>query len=89
MNSKNVESPGALAPGALKGIRVLDCATFIAGPYCATFLAEFGAEVIKVEMPGTGDPTRKFGTPTPCGDSRVQPHGHCGTSRKLSLRAQS
>ena len=58
-------------PGALKGIRVLDIATFIAGPYCATFLAEFGAEVIKVEMPGTGDPTRKFGTPTPCGDSLV------------------
>ena len=58
-------------PGALKGIRVLDIATFIAGPYCATFLAEFGAEVVKVEMPGTGDPTRKFGTPTPCGDSLV------------------
>ena len=58
-------------PGALGGIRVLDIATFIAGPYCATFLAEFGAEVVKVEMPGTGDPTRKFGTPTPCGDSLV------------------
>ena len=58
-------------PGALGGIRVLDIATFIAGPYCATFLAEFGAEVVKVEMPGTGDPTRQFGTPTPCGDSLV------------------
>jgi crotonobetainyl-CoA:carnitine CoA-transferase CaiB-like acyl-CoA transferase len=55
----------------LEGIRVLDCATFIAGPYCATFLAEFGAEVVKVEQPGPGDPTRKFGTPTPCGDSLV------------------
>ena len=67
------QAAGAMAPGpgALKGIRVLDCATFIAGPYCATFLAEFGAEVIKVEMPGVGDPTRKFGTPTPCGDSLV------------------
>ncbi len=58
-------------PGALAGIRVLDCATFIAGPYCATFLAEFGAEVVKVEMPGPGDPTRQFGTPTTCGDSLV------------------
>ena len=69
----NPQAPGATppGPGALKGIRVLDCATFIAGPYCATFLAEFGAEVIKVEMPGVGDPTRKFGTPTPCGDSLV------------------
>jgi succinyl-CoA:(S)-malate CoA-transferase subunit B len=41
------------------------------GPYCATFLAEFGAEVVKVEQPGPGDPTRKFGTPTACGDSLV------------------
>lgn len=61
----------APAPRALQGLRVLDCATFIAGPYCATFLAEFGAEVVKVELPGPGDPTRKFGTPTPCGDSLV------------------
>ncbi len=50
---------------------MLDCGTFIAAPYCATFLAEFGAEVVKVEMPGTGDPTRRFGTPTACGDSLV------------------
>ena len=55
----------------LAGMRVLDCATFIAAPYAATLLAEFGAEVIKVELPGSGDPVRKFGTPTECGDSLV------------------
>lgn len=47
----------------MSGIRVLDCATFIAAPYTAAILGEFGAEVIKVEQPGEGDPFRKFGTP--------------------------
>lgn len=54
----------------LEGIRVLDIGTFIAGPYCATLLAEFGAEVIKVEPPG-GDGLRRFGTMTECGDTLV------------------
>lgn len=56
-------------PLPMTGVRVLDCATFIAGPCCATFLGEFGAEVIKVELPGTGCPLRKFGTMTEIGDS--------------------
>ena len=47
--------------GPLKDIRILDVATFIAGPFCATLLAEFGADVIKVEMPGRGDPMRQMG----------------------------
>ncbi len=58
-------------PRPLAGVRVLDLATFIAAPYCATLMAEFGAEVIKVELPGIGDPLRRFGTPTDCGDSLV------------------
>ena len=54
-------SSATASAGALRGIRVLDVATFIAAPFCATLLAEFGAEVIKVEMPGQGDPCRELG----------------------------
>jgi crotonobetainyl-CoA:carnitine CoA-transferase CaiB-like acyl-CoA transferase len=59
-----------MAP-ALDGIRVLDVATFIASPFCAALLAEFGADVIKLELPRTGDPVRMFGTPTECGETLV------------------
>lgn len=55
----------------LEGLRVLDIATFVAGPFCGTLLGEFGAEVIKIEKPGEGDPLRKFGTETECGDTLV------------------
>ena len=55
----------------LEGIRVLDIATYIAAPYCATIMAEFGAEVIKVEMPGGGDPCRRLGSVTEAGDTLV------------------
>ena len=48
----------------MSGIRVLDIATFIAAPYAATIMSEFGAEVIKVENPKGGDPWRRYGTPT-------------------------
>jgi crotonobetainyl-CoA:carnitine CoA-transferase CaiB-like acyl-CoA transferase len=45
----------------LKGIRVLDIATILGGPVAGTFLADFGADVIKVEEPKTGDLLRQFG----------------------------
>nr|WP_144155368.1 CaiB/BaiF CoA-transferase family protein [Paraburkholderia sp. BCC1885] len=60
-----------LKPGALAGLKVLDIATFVAAPFCGTILADFGAEVIKIEQPKTGDSLRQFGTVTECGDSLV------------------
>ena len=60
-----------MTPGALAGVRVLDIATFVAAPFCGTIMAEFGAEVIKIEQPGEGDSLRRFGTMTDTGDSLV------------------
>jgi len=49
------------SPRPLHGLRVVDAATLVAGPMVATALGEFGAEVIKVEQPGAGDPLRTWG----------------------------
>jgi succinyl-CoA---D-citramalate CoA-transferase len=46
--------------GPLQGVRVLELGSLIAGPFCAKTLADFGAEVIKVEPPGDGDPLRRW-----------------------------
>ena len=46
--------------GIFDGLKVLDCASFIAAPAAATVLSDFGADVIKIEPPGTGDPYRNL-----------------------------
>jgi len=47
-------------PMPLDGLKVVEMGTLIAGPFCGRLLAEFGAEVIKIETPGEGDPLRKW-----------------------------
>jgi len=47
--------------GALKGLRVIELGQLIAGPFCGQLMADHGAEVIKVEQPGSGDPMRDWG----------------------------
>ncbi len=49
-----------LAPGALDGLRVVEMGQLIAGPFAAKMLGEFGADVIKIEPPGAGDPLRNW-----------------------------
>lgn len=78
---------GSATHGPFTGLKVLDLATFIAGPYCATYLAEFGADVVKVELAGIGDPIRSFGTRTDCGDTLVWlSEGRNKRSIELDLR---
>ncbi len=71
MQDSNFHGGAAADADALAGIRVLDIATFVAAPFCGTILADFGAEVIKIEQPRSGDSLRQFGTITECGDSLV------------------
>ncbi|GAA4482094.1 CaiB/BaiF CoA-transferase family protein [Actinoallomurus oryzae] len=59
------DSPAS--PGPLADLRVVEMAQLIAGPFCGQLLGDFGAEVIKLEPPGAGDPMRQWG--------REKPHG--------------
>ncbi|MEU4562829.1 CoA transferase [Actinoplanes sp. NPDC023936] len=69
-------SPGAgkrgprhVEKGSLADIRVLETGTLLAGPFCGQLLGDFGAEVIKLEDPGKGDPMRQWGREKPHGQS--------------------
>ncbi len=56
----NTKPPPTPPPGPLSGLKVLELGQLIAGPFAGKTLADFGAQVIKVEPPGDGDPLRKW-----------------------------
>ena len=55
--------------GPLKDLRVIEMGQLLAGPFCGQLLADFGAEVIKLEQPKVGDPMREWGRERPYGKS--------------------
>jgi len=62
-------SSAPIHPQPLRGVRVLDLTRVLAGPFCTMILADLGADVVKVEQPGTGDDARHFGPFLPSGMS--------------------
>lgn len=74
-----------MSNAALSHLRVIDLTHHVAGPYCTKLLADFGAEVIKVERPGSGDPSRAMG---PFPDDRADPEAS-GTFQFLNTNKRS
>src|ERR687887_1405563 len=74
-------------PGPLAGLRVLEMANFISGPYAAMLLADLGAEVIKAELPGTGDPFRGWGEGR--GEMRPQVAAYNRGKRSVTINLQT
>jgi formyl-CoA transferase len=60
-STNDQQDAGAHTPGPLSDVRVVEMGQLLAGPFCGQLLADFGADVIKIEPPGTGDPMREWG----------------------------
>ncbi|MEM8800395.1 MAG: CoA transferase, partial [Pseudomonadota bacterium] len=81
--SANASAGQAPAHGALSGLRLIELGQLIAGPFCGQLMADHGAEVIKVEQPGAGDPMRAWGRAMPLWWPVVSRNKRCVT---LNLR---
>ena len=71
--------------GPLAGIKVLDLSRVLAGPWCSQTLGDLGADIIKVEQPGQGDDSRRWGPPFLADDSRDSAYYACANRNKRSI----
>ncbi|HEX4847574.1 MAG TPA: CoA transferase, partial [Novosphingobium sp.] len=71
--------------GPLAGLKVLDLSRVLAGPWCGQMLGDLGAEVTKVEQPGQGDDTRRWGPPFLPDGSRDSAYYLCVNRNKRSI----
>ena len=74
-------------PAALAGVRVVEMGQLIAGPFAGKMLGEFGADVVKIEPPGSGDPLRKWRMLKDCTSVWWQVQSRNKRSIALDLRA--
>lgn len=74
-----------MTTGALSGIKVLDLSRVLAGPWATQMLGDLGAEVLKIEQPGQGDDTRRWGPPVLADDSGDSAYFLCANRNKRSL----
>ncbi len=82
-----MKDQGRPVAGALDGVKVLELGQLIAGPFCGQMLADFGADVVKIEAPGAGDPIREWGKEKTGGKSLYWPViGRNKKSVTLNLR---
>lgn len=83
--SSNDDTAQSTTTGPLSGVHVLDLSRVLAGPYAAMILGDLGADVIKLEQPGTGDDTRLWGPPFVGGEQRESTYFLSTNRNKRSL----
>lgn len=84
MDETNPAASALPLPGALDGVRIADFTRVLAGPYATMLLADLGADVVKVERPGSGDDTRAWSPPT--GPDGVSTYFESVNRNKRSVR---
>uniref|UniRef100_UPI0035CB48BB CaiB/BaiF CoA transferase family protein n=1 Tax=uncultured Sphingomonas sp. TaxID=158754 RepID=UPI0035CB48BB len=77
--------PDAAPHGALAGVKVLDLSRVLAGPWATQMLGDLGADILKIEQPGQGDDTRRWGAPVLADDSTDSAYFLCANRNKRSL----